>query len=98
MTAGLMMWNSDGTLLFGPNTVIGRTLGVLTTTTSPGSLYVPEFALGEPFFMSNAPLSGSGSNSAVAPRVYISGMYVMWDFWTDVYPHKAARVTYGIRL
>lgn len=97
MTAGLMMWNSNGDLLFGPNTVIGRTVGVLVTTTVPGSLYVPEFALGTPFFMCNGPLE-SGGSYAVAPRVYISGMYIAWDFWTDVYPHRAARVTYGIRL
>lgn len=81
MSAGLKIWNADGSVRAGPGTPFGTILGVVADTTKfNGSKSVPEFAQigGTPSIFAMIPLESS--SYVTVPKVYVDGSSVSWVY------------------
>jgi len=90
--AGLQVFGADGKLQVDIGQRIGRIIGKFNTGTSPGSITVPDFAQGSPFYLIS--LFNSGV-TVFGPVVTISGTTLSWTF--DRTPAEAGLITYGVR-
>lgn len=82
MSAGLKIWNANGTVRAGPGTPFGTILGTVPDTTKfSGSKSVPEFANmpgGIPSIFAVVPLEAS--SFVTAPKVFVNSSGVSWTY------------------
>lgn len=78
MSAGMRIWNADGTLQFGTTRRVMRFLTLLSTGTSNGSASVPALNQGAPVL-----IFGPSSEGGNRPTVTVVGTDVVWD-WGSV--------------
>lgn len=81
MSAGLKIWNADGSVRAGPGTPFGTILGVVADTTKfSGSKSVPEFAQagGTPSIFAVIPLESG--NYITVPKISINSNSVSWTY------------------
>lgn len=81
MSAGLKIWNADGSVRVGPSTPFGTILGVVADTTKfSGSKSVPEFAQagGTPSIFAVIPLESG--NYITVPKVTVNHNSVSWNY------------------
>lgn len=78
MPQGLQVWNADGSLQIDTNTNLGRFLGTVETGGVNGSLDVPGFAQGTPWFL--VMLLGVASYNTFVPQVTIAGNTISWNY------------------
>ncbi|QOK96592.1 hypothetical protein HF909_09175 [Ralstonia pseudosolanacearum] len=89
MGQGIQVFNADGSLQFDSSSRLSRVLGQVYSGTDPGSISVPGFVQGTPWYH----CIGVG-NSALIPEVSISGTTLSWAFpWAT---HNPALIIYGV--
>jgi len=78
MTAGLQLFNSDGSLSLDATYSIPKFIGTIITT-GPGSgrVYVPLWETQQPWFVSLT--NGLKTPNASQPKVYADGAYLVWE-------------------
>ena len=74
MSAGLIVWNADGTIQFDTSNVLARYLFGFTTGIVDGSIPIGNID-GDA-----QPLIMSATFSRATPTIYISGGNVVWSF------------------
>lgn len=95
MPSGLQIFDAGGQVVLDTNTRVGTVIGALHTGVYNGSINVPGFALGQPFFTSMALDPGIHAN--LPPTVNVSGTTLSWVF--DVpgaVPNQNCVVVYGV--
>lgn len=98
MPAGLQTFDAAGNIIIDTSTRVGTLLGVVDTGKSDGSLAVPAFALGTPFWSIT---SLDSSYTMYAPSVevgYLDGVYrIRWVFKdSGASYNNTFRITYGV--
>lgn len=97
MSTGLEVYDENGVLVVDYTKTVGIVLGQITTTTAAGQIIVPEFLIGNPWYVTE-PI-GSFLNGATAlPRVRISGDTLSWDYdsYVQQFYRRTGSITYGI--
>lgn len=96
MPQGLQVRDENGNLQLDVTSRLGVLLGVLNTNKVNGSLSVPDFSKGTPFFFANI-TENISSITAIAPRVYVSNNIIYWVYDGDADRIRlASRIFYGI--
>lgn len=100
MTAGMQLFNTDGSLWLDLTGRYGKFLGQVYTGEASGAINVPEFTQGQPFaILVNLPANwGIGGY----PLISISGTTLSWTFgrnmdtWGVGWTNYPATIAYGI--
>lgn len=93
MAAGLQVWDPGGVLRVDLQTRVTTILGAIYVA-SNGSLVVPEFAKGTPFWMLNRTQTGGTEIGPLTLNVSVSGTSLIWSM---KYPGSESYIlTYGI--
>ncbi|MDR5761966.1 hypothetical protein [Caballeronia sp. LZ035] len=94
MAYGLECYDAAGNAVLKVTDRITRFAGQIDTGTASGSISVPVFSNGEPWF--NVRDIDPFSQSTVPPSVSRSGTTISWTFPTTSYPNRSVRVLYGV--
>jgi hypothetical protein len=98
MPAGLQTFDAQGNILIDTSTRVGTLLGTVATGKSDGSILVPAFSLGTPFWSIT---SLDSSSTFYAPKVtagFIDGAYrLKWVFnVSGANYNNQFQITYGV--
>lgn len=104
MPHGLQTWDAAGVLSFDTDTITGRYLGSVFTGTANGSVVVPGFTTGTPWFFCAKGTTAGDTTVVCVPFVSVSGTTLSWSF-TDFKslntsanaPRVGCQVFYGVR-
>lgn len=91
-TAGVKIWDENGVLKQGPDTVIGSLLGTFLTGGANGSISNPLLSQGTPRIFKALPVSAG--TYFQAPKFTISGNTISWVYRTGTGVNF--RVLYGV--
>lgn len=95
MAFGLKIWDELGNVVLDTNVRVGRIIGQVTSGTSAGSISVPDFAQGTPWFIVQ-PITSAGFTAEV-PNVTISGNTLSWTFpLAPNYTSISSIISYGV--
>lgn len=96
MGAVLRIRNPGTTITLTPSSGVTRRLADVDTAKANGSINVPEFAIGKPFW--NLIVVGESTNGyGIPPTVTISGTTLSWTWGSIVAGYRQpATITYGI--
>lgn len=95
MPQGLQIWDAAGNIVLDTNYRTARRLGSVVTGTSNGSLYIPDFVQGQPFFISEPLLDNVAY--FVLPNVVISGYTLSWSFPSqEASSRNSMSIAYGV--
>ena len=96
MSAGLKVWNENGSVRADWTTRIGKKLGSVVTGKTSGSVNVPAFANGGiPAILMVHPLEAA--TISTAPSVHISGNNVIWTYQNSgSNANGSVEIIYGI--
>lgn len=95
MPAGLQVFNAQGVDILDITSNLGLHLGTIETGTKAGSIVVPGFAQGTPFYMIQGENPAYAGTNAV-PNVTISGTTLSWS-WPHQYGYfSSVIIIYGI--
>lgn len=101
MPQGLQILDSNGVVMLDADTLLGRVLGILNTGLVDGSLSVPAFLEGTPFYYAIIGDFATGL-VCVVPEIVIHGGFISWKFvdYTDGgrwgILRSASTIVYGI--
>lgn len=96
MSYGLQVFDATGAILVDTNDRLGKILGSVSVGSSPGSISVPDFSLGTPFYFlrANSPQQGS-----FPPTITISGATISWSTpsgYNSYWDRTPGTIFYGI--
>lgn len=94
MAYGLKTFDGNGNVVFDPTIPLGRVLGTVTVSDN-GSLNVPAFAQGTPFFMCLTP----NGNAYNPPDVSAAGTTLSWVYsssGTGRFAKATVSIIYGV--
>lgn len=96
MPAALQVFDAAGNVIVDTSRRLGIFLGAVDTGTADGSLAVPDFNKGTPFFFAQ-PLQAVG-NMSLLPGVGLSGSSLVWSFVGGVSGSQrlSVRIFYGV--
>lgn len=96
MPAGLQVFNADGVDILDITSNVGLYLGVIEVQTYGGSIVVPGFSFGTPFYMIQQESITYGFPGYEAiPFVTISGNTLSWS-WSQYGSFEPITIIYGI--
>lgn len=94
MQAGLQVWDANAVMTLDTSDRMGIVIGFQDAIPASGSVVVPKFADGEPFYFTQMSTRWQDSRGFVLPTVSISGNTLSW---TNAGPYGLWRILWGIR-